>query len=174
MVMVTVDEYYHRLESRIGYRLILGGTRHFGYYKPGTWWPFPINQALRAMEKQLYETLGLQKNALLLDAGAGVGNVAIYMAKKQLRVKAIDLLDMHLQWARENVKSRGEGDSVEILKMNFEHLTFKDQEFDGAYTMETLVHSRDPDKAMREFYRVLKSGGTLVHIEYEHDAADDQ
>lgn len=33
--------YYDRGESRIGYRLLLGGTKHFGYYEPGeSMWNF--------------------------------------------------------------------------------------------------------------------------------------
>lgn len=35
--------------------------------------------------------------------------------------------------------------------------------------METLVHASDPNQAMREFYRVLKPEGVMVHVEYEHD-----
>lgn len=27
-----LQSYYQSLESRIGYRLVLGGTRHFGYW----------------------------------------------------------------------------------------------------------------------------------------------
>lgn len=27
-----LQTYYQSLESRIGYRLVLGGTRHFGYW----------------------------------------------------------------------------------------------------------------------------------------------
>jgi len=33
--VLTVSDYYHTLESRIGYKLILGGTRHFGYLRRG-------------------------------------------------------------------------------------------------------------------------------------------
>jgi hypothetical protein len=36
-----VQAYYCGLESRIGYQLLLGGTRHFGFYERDTWWPFP-------------------------------------------------------------------------------------------------------------------------------------
>lgn len=27
-----LQSYYHSLESRVGYWLVLGGTRHFGYW----------------------------------------------------------------------------------------------------------------------------------------------
>jgi len=84
-----VPDYYNTLESRIGYQVFLGGTRHFGYYARGTWWPFPIDRALRTMEEYLYQTIGLEGDALLLDAGAGICDVAIYMAKKGLRVKQL-------------------------------------------------------------------------------------
>lgn len=171
--MVSVYEYYHTLESRIGYRLVLGGTRHFGYYPEGQRWPFPIHKALRAMEETLYQTMGLKEGATVLDGGTGTGDVAIYMAGKGLRVKAIDLLDLHVAWAKQNVKSRKAEGQVELYKMNYEDLSFEDGVFDGAYTLETLVHADDPDRAMREFYRVLKPGGVITHFEYEHDMMSD-
>lgn len=165
----TVSDYYHTLESRVGYKLVLGGTRHFGYYKEGTLWPFPIGAALRRMEERLYQTLGLKGNSLVLDAGAGDGSVAIYMAKKGLRIKAIDLLNMHVQWAKANVERNNLRGQIEVSHGNFEKLNFDNDTFDGAYTMETLVHSGEPNQAMREFYRVLKPGGVVTHVEYEHD-----
>ena len=168
--MSTVHDYYHTLESRIGYRLLLGGTRHFGYYPEGQWWPFPIGKALRAMEEKMYQVMALQKkDSMVLDGGAGVGDVAIYMMEKGLRVKAIELLDLHVAKAKKNVRSRNAEGRIEVFQMNYENLKFEDSIFDGAYTMETLVHAEDPDQAMREFYRVLKPGGVMTHFEYEHD-----
>lgn len=165
----SVSDYYHTLESRIGYELILGGTKHFGYYEEGTLWPFPISSALRRMEERLYQTLGLTDNALVLDAGAGNGDVAIYMARKGLKVEAIDLVDMHVGWARANVKSKHLDGQIEVSQGDYEKLEFDNETFDGAYTMETLVHAGVPNQAMREFYRVLKPGGVVTHVEYEHD-----
>ena len=121
------------------------------------------------MEQRLYQTLGLKANSLVLDAGAGNGNVAIYMAKKGLRIKAIDLVDMHVQWARVNVERNNLQGQIEVSNGNFEKLECDNDTFDAAYTMETLVHSGEPDQAMREFYRVLKPGGVVTHVEYEHD-----
>jgi sterol 24-C-methyltransferase len=91
-----LQEYYSSLESRIGYRFILGGTRHFGYYKTDKSWPFPISEALRAMENHLYNTLGVKTGEQVLDAGCGNGYVAIHMAKRGLSVQAIDVIGRHI------------------------------------------------------------------------------
>lgn len=40
-----LQSYYQSLESRIGYRLVLGGTRHFGY-----WYVFLLCFALLCFE----------------------------------------------------------------------------------------------------------------------------
>jgi sterol 24-C-methyltransferase len=173
MAQKTVQEYFGTLESRIGYQLLLGGTRHFGYYE-NTWWPFPIGRALRAMEAKLFEELDLKEGATVLDAGTGFGHVAVYMAKRGLIVKGVDIVDWHIKEARKYVKSQHAEDLVEMFDMSYEHLSFEAASFDGAYTMETLTHANDPDLAMSEFFRVLKPGGHLVLHEYEHDIKDRQ
>lgn len=166
--MSTVHDYDHTLESRIGYRLLLGGTRHFAYYREGQWWPFPIRKALRAMEQEMYQVMRL-KDATVLDGGAGTGDVALYMAERGLKVTAIELLDLHVAKAKTNIKSRNVEGKIEVFQMSYENLKFADETFSGVYTMETLVHAGDPNQAMREFYRVLKPGGVVTHFEYEHE-----
>ena len=92
-----LQKYYAAFESRIGYRLFLGGTRHFGYFKQNTRWPFPINDALRRMENYMFNSLKLGPEAKLLDAGCGVGDVTLHMARKRLYVEAIDIVSNHVQ-----------------------------------------------------------------------------
>ena len=165
----ALQQYYASLESRIGYRVFLGGARHFGYYEPGTIWPFPINAALRRMEEYLYNSLALKPGSLVLDAGCGVGLVAIYLARKGLRVCGIDVVARHVKWARENVKKAGLERAISIEKMDYHHLeAFEPETFDGVYTMETFVHARDPAHVLQQFFRVLKPGGSITLHEYEH------
>ena len=164
----SVKSYYDALESRIGYRIVLGDTRHFGYYKKGTWWPFPINSALRAMEELLFQSLRLTAGAKVLDAGCGVGHVAMFMGAKGLNVEAIDLLARHAEKAKRNVQRRHLEDRVQVSRQSYQDLSFGDGTFDGVYTMETLSHATNAQQALREFYRVLKPGGAIVSIEYEH------
>ncbi|KAH0538781.1 hypothetical protein FGG08_004669 [Glutinoglossum americanum] len=161
--------YYHSFESRVGYRIFLGGARHYGYYPAGTFWPFPISRALRAMEDQLFNSLDLVDGATVLDAGCGMGRVAIHMARRGLRVVGIDVVDHHLVEANRNIKATGLEEQVSARKMNYHSLDgIQDESMDGVYTMETFVHANDPEKALSEFYRVLKPGGSLALHEYDH------
>ena len=169
----SLQKYYATLESRIGYRLFLGGTRHFGYYQAGTIWPFPINAALRRMEDHLFDSLKLQPGAEVLDAGCGVGHVAMHMARKGLRVQGIDVVNNHLRWAQQEIRAQGFEQAVTVRLMDYHHLDgFADGTFDGVYTMETLVHATDPEKVLREFFRVVKPGGSIALYEYDHPDVD--
>ncbi|GIK05231.1 hypothetical protein Aspvir_009335 [Aspergillus viridinutans] len=171
-----LQSYYQSLESRIGYRLLLGGTRHFGFYENDTWWPFPISKALRAMEDKLAASLNLSPGAYVLDAGCGVGHVAITLATKYgFRIQGIDIIQHHLDKARRNIARSGLSEGqVAVRKMDYHHLEkFGDQTFDGIYTMETFVHATDPEAVLAEFFRVLRPGGHLSLFEYDHVLGDD-
>ena len=171
----ALQDYYHSFESRVGYRLVLGGTRHFGYYEKTSWWPFPISKSLRAMEDHLIRNLGLEEGSKVLDAGCGVGHVSIHLAENGYQMQAIDVVDHHILKARRNVKARGLEEKVKIDKGDYHHLdAFTADSFDGAFTMETFVHATDPEAAAAEFYRILRPGGSLALYEYDHPDFESQ
>ncbi|XDG01050.1 hypothetical protein ABKA04_000665 [Annulohypoxylon sp. FPYF3050] len=170
-----LQSYYYSLESRLGYRLLLGGTRHFGYWEHDTYWPFPFSKGLRNMEDKLAEALALPAGSQVLDAGCGVGHVALRMAKAHgLRIQGIDVVDHHVAKAQRNIQSSGlpEG-TVKVRKMDYHHLEpFADQSFDGVYTMETFVHATEPEVVLANFRRILRPGGRLVMFEYDHNTLE--
>ncbi|RMZ79791.1 hypothetical protein DV738_g3192, partial [Chaetothyriales sp. CBS 135597] len=170
----TLQNYYASLESRIGYKLFLSDTRHYGYYDSETSFPLPIGKALRRMEEQLFLGLRCGPGSRVLDAGCGVGHVAIYMAKNgKYRIDAIDVVARHAEKARRNIAAAGLQDSISAKQGDYHHLSeYEDNSFDGIYTMETLVHSTDPLHVLQEFHRILKPGGRLAMNEYDHDDLD--
>jgi ubiquinone/menaquinone biosynthesis C-methylase UbiE len=122
------------------------------------------------MEDHLYHSLGLESGAQVLDAGCGIGHVAIHLAKKGLRVHCVDLVDRHVKRAKSNVAGAGLCHVITVRKGNFQDLNdFSSDTLDGVYTMETLVHATDPAQALGEFFRVLKPGGSLALYEYDND-----
>ncbi|KAI1350357.1 S-adenosyl-L-methionine-dependent methyltransferase [Xylaria sp. FL0043] len=170
-----LQTYYHSLESRIGYKLLLGGTRHFGYYEEDTYWPFPLTKSLRKMEDKLAEALALPPGSRVLDAGCGVGHVALRMAQTfNFRVEAIDVVGHHVYKASHNFEQAGllQG-QLRVRKMDYHNLeSLSSQSFDGIYTMETFVHATDPKAVLKGFYHLLKPGGRLVQFEYDHNTPE--
>ncbi|KAI0389533.1 S-adenosyl-L-methionine-dependent methyltransferase [Xylariaceae sp. FL0594] len=172
-----LQSYYHSAESRIGYRLLLGGTRHFGYYDKDTYWPFPLSWALRKMEDKLAAALALPPGSQVLDAGCGVGHVAIRMAQAHgLRVEGIDIVDHHIAKATRNFERAGlPPGQLRARKMDYHNLeSLSSASFDGIYTMETFVHATDPKAVLRGFYRLLRPGGRLAQFEYDHILVDNR
>ncbi|KAK3386896.1 S-adenosyl-L-methionine-dependent methyltransferase [Podospora didyma] len=169
-----LQSYYHTFESRIGYRLLLGGTRHFGYWEHDTYWPLPVGASLRRMEDKLASILALPEGANVLDAGCGVGHVAIRLAQAHgLRVTAIDIVDHHLEKARRNVARAGQSSAIAVRKMDYHHLeSIPSESLDGVYTMETFVHATDPEAVLAGFHRLLRPGGRVALFEYDHDQLD--
>lgn len=167
---------FQSLESRIGYRVLLGGTRHFGYWESDTWRMLPVSRPLRRMEEKLFQRLDLPADSSVLDAGCGVGHVALYLADRGLQVTGIDVTDHHLAKAKQNIARSGCLESkVEVMKMDYQHLeTLKSEHFDGVYTMETLVHAMEPEQAVAGFYRILRPGGRIVLHEFDYNIESEE
>ncbi|KAF7557282.1 hypothetical protein G7Z17_g802 [Cylindrodendrum hubeiense] len=171
-----LQTYYTSLESRIGYKLLLGGTRHFGYYEHDTYWPFPIGRSLRRMEDKLASLLDLPAGANVLDAGCGVGHVALHLAEAfKYRVQGIDIIDHHIAKAKRNfARARLPEGQVSVRKIDYHHLeSLAGQSFDGIYTMETFVHATDPKAVVAGFHRILRPGGRIALFEYDHEFISD-
>ncbi len=166
-----VRRYYRSWESRLVYRF-LGGTKHYGLFRPGDR-PWDVHPAMRRMEDLLAQRLKLLAGAHVLDAGCGVGDVAARLAEVHgLSVTGIDIQDDAITEARRRATRRQLTDRLQFQQMDYTDLTFPDSTFDAAYTMETLVHSDDVERVLAGLLRVLRPGGRLVHFEYSRSPKD--
>jgi ubiquinone/menaquinone biosynthesis C-methylase UbiE len=110
----------------------------------------------------------------VLDAGCGVGDVAISLASRHgLRVIGIDVLDFNVEEARKRAQTRGLAQLVDFRLMSYSDIDLPDNHFDAIYTMETLVHAAHAERVLQEFLRVLKPGGRIVLFEYSRDKDSD-
>ncbi|MFH8347523.1 class I SAM-dependent methyltransferase [Streptomyces sp. NPDC018045] len=166
-----VIRYYRQPGSRLGYRLFLNGTKHFGLYRE-TDSPWAWSKALRRMEDRMGQALARPPGARVLDAGCGVGDVAGRLAGRfGLRIHGVDLLDTHVAQARRRARRRGLDHLLTFSRGDYADLDFPDESFDAVYTMETLVHAAEAEAVLRQFHRVLKPGGRLVMFEYARETA---
>lgn len=168
-----VMPYYRAFESRFGYAALLGRTRHFGWYEPGHF-PWAFTAAMRRMELVLARRLALHPASSVLDAGCGAGDTARTVARASgVYVTGIDGIEPDVAIARQRSARAGEpGGRTRFLVANYHALPFADASFDGAYTMESFVHSPDPAQGLAEFFRVLRPGGRLVMCEYSSTPQD--
>jgi len=164
--LAAVRRYYRTPEAWLGYRIFLGDTKHFGYYRPGDN-PWEFDAGMRRMEDLLADRLDLPRRARVLDAGCGVGAVAARLASVHgLEITGIDILQGAVAAARRRAEKAGITDRARFAVMDYTELTFPDGSFDGASTMETLVHSDRVEDVLGGLNRVLRPGGRLVHFEY--------
>ncbi len=167
-----VLQYYKNFESKLGYQLITWRTKHFGHYPDGK--PnISEKQAQRNTQELVAKNLKLKKGELLLDAGCGYGTTACYLAKKyHVNVVGIDINKYEIDYARKLAEKENVDDKAKFKVLDYSHTSFKNKSFDGIFTVETLSHSPDVKKTLREFYRILKPGGKITLLEYTlaHDS----
>ncbi|WP_369214185.1 class I SAM-dependent methyltransferase [Streptomyces flavofungini] len=165
--------YYQRLGSRLGYAALLNRTRHFGWYEP-THSPWRFTAAMRRMEVVVARRLALPPGSAVLDAGCGVGDVARTVARVSgAQVTGIDGIASDVGIARHrSARADGPGTRTRFLTADYHALPFADASYDGVYTMESCVHSPDPQRVLTELHRVLRPGGRLVMCEYSSTPTD--
>jgi len=100
--------------------------------------------------------LPLLDSSVVLDLGCGRGDNSIIFAKKALEVIGVDIKDTFLGDATRNV-------SFQIA--NAENLPFSDDTFDVIFSKDTFHHLKNIGNSLKEAFRVLKPGGSLVIVE---------
>lgn len=100
-----------------------------------------------------------------LDAGCGTGILARALAARGCRVTGVDASSRMIQEARNSKSDQGHdlvnGPVFEVVK-TIESLGFDQSRFDGIVCSSVLEYVEDPNKAIEQFYRVLKPGGVLL------------
>lgn len=99
----------------------------------------------------------------ILDVGSGTGIIAMYLAELGHSVTAVDFSEGMMDVARK--KAREKGVNIRLMEMDVENLNFEDETFDcvtARYVLWTMSH---PEKAVKEWVRVVKPGGRIVIID---------
>jgi SAM-dependent methyltransferase len=96
----------------------------------------------------------------VLEIGCGTGYLTKELAKTQAQVTAIDISPDLLSVARKQVT-----DSTVVFRVeNAYDLSFRDESF-HTIIGSSVLHHLDVDKALAEFYRILKRKGTICFTE---------
>ncbi len=155
-----VQAYYH--DSNIGYNLVHSkdGAVHMALNYNGMFSEDGYYQQVREIEKHLSP----DKKNMVLELGCGKGFNSFYLADKVKgsSFQGIDISNKHLSYAKKKAKGL---ENLNFSFGDFHSINFEDSIFDVVFELESVCHSNDPEKLLREVHRVLKKGGKFVLYE---------
>ena len=110
---------------------------------------------------------GIDPGMTVLEVGPGNGRYTIETAWRVGMAGKVITVDIEPKMI-ERVRQRAEAEGVTNLEArvaNVYELPFEDGAFDAIYMITVIGEIPEPERAMREFYRVLAPGGTLAFSE---------
>ena len=99
----------------------------------------------------------------ILDIGTGPGFFPIMLAQNGYRVNAVDYTPEMLVKAKENAGELNE--RITFARMDAKELDFEDNSFDIILSRNLTWVLEEPEKAYREWHRVLKNGGKMLNFD---------
>ena len=111
----------------------------------------------------------IQPGQRVLDLAGGTGDIAALMSKRVGSHGSVVLSDINeamLAVGRQRMEDRGLVGNIEYSLADAEKLPFADGEFDAVTIAFGLRNVTDQSAALREMFRVLKSGGRAMILEF--------
>lgn len=102
----------------------------------------------------------LTEGMKVLEIGCGTGFFTKEIIKKNVHLTAIDISPELIEIAKKNIRET----KVELLIENAYKMKFDNQTYD-VIIGSSVLHHLDVDAALKEIYRVLKSGGYIAFTE---------
>ena len=135
----------------------------FWFLRSHTWQHHVLRVAIHDLRSLFSDELPTAP--VILDAGCGQGKSFQYLDKtfapKRLIGLDADPLSLHLS-AEE---ARRQGIDIELIGSDCAELKVADDSIDILFCHQTFHHLVQQDRALAEFYRVLKPGGYLLFAE---------
>jgi ubiquinone/menaquinone biosynthesis C-methylase UbiE len=104
----------------------------------------------------------LRPGMAVLDCGCGPGSITLGIAERvgHGTVIGVDINESQVELSRKSAVERG------IINVSFRpasayELPFPEASFDAVFSNALFEHLREPNRALQEFRRVLRQGGTL-------------
>ena len=137
-----------------------GWDRAAPYYETG--W----QEQLWPAQESLLSEVDPQPGEKILDISCGTGLVTIPVAEIVQpggSVTAVDLSEGMIEEANSRARRRGVN-NVSFHRMDAEALDFEEEVFDTVICSLGLMYFPNPEKALKEMYRVLNPGGRAVAL----------
>lgn len=101
----------------------------------------------------------------LLEVGCGIGTDLVRFARGGAIVTGVDLSETAIELARKNLHLHGLT-AHDLRTANAEALPYPNNTFDVVYGHGVIQYTADPQRLVRECYRVLRPGGRAIFMVY--------
>lgn len=119
------------------------------WFLPRRWWHKRKNETI-------IQELPVESDRVL-DAGFGSGTLFDSLHEKGKQIYGLDIGNDFVRFAHEKF-----GNSVSLLRSDVGYIPFRDDAMDCVICSEVLEHVQEPANVIKEFYRVLRSSGTVL------------
>jgi cyclopropane fatty-acyl-phospholipid synthase-like methyltransferase len=149
---------------------VYGDNIHYGYWDDEATVASMAEAQLRLTDV-LTERLRLAPGQHVLDVGCGTGGPALRLARTTgASVLGVTISRWQVSEAALRAAAAGLDGTVQFAYADVGDMPFPDDSFDGAMSLETLVHITDKSAALRELRRVLRPGARLVLADLTRNA----
>ena len=108
----------------------------------------------------------LQKCGTVADLGCGTGDFLPALLEKAEKVIGVDASKSMLEKAQKSIEHTPFSEKIELRLGEIEHLPLGDNEADCALVNMVLHHLPSPASGLREAWRVIKPGKTLIIADF--------
>lgn len=158
----------------IVFHTIIRIARHFYKFPMPQFMANVIDNPLRHRIQPPVETParhGIEPGMTVLEVGPGNGTYSVATARRvgdRGKVVTIDIEPRMIERVRRRAQAEGV-DNIEAKVANVYDLPFADGFSDAIYMIAVIGEIPEPDRAMREFHRLLSPSGTLAFSEFLWD-----
>ncbi|NLE09571.1 MAG: class I SAM-dependent methyltransferase [Dehalococcoidales bacterium] len=134
-------------------------TREFFNARADRWDETSTEQDTRKLEA-MADRLELKPGSIVLDVGTGTGTFLRHLLKRigqNGRITALDVAEKMLVKAMEKYP----GANIDYLHADIMDIPVEFEKFDTVVCYSTFPHFEDKPLALKEIYRVMKSGGRV-------------
>jgi ubiquinone/menaquinone biosynthesis C-methylase UbiE len=118
--------------------------------------------------RRLVDLAGIAPGSDVLDVACGRGAVLLAAAPVAGTLTGVDVSPGMIELARADLQAAGVS-NVDLLVMDAEQMDFADASFDVLTAAFVLFFLPDPERAMSEFHRLLRPGGTVACSTWAED-----
>ncbi len=115
------------------------------------------------MTAKIIEELAPSTNQRIVDAGCGVGSIALNLGLlfPTIKVYGLNVVDNQLTQACNTSQALGTT-NVHFLLQDYQRTAFRDNTIDTIVFCESLAHAQNKAELTSEAFRILKPGGKLL------------